>query len=72
MPSATGPCTMETRKEFAEAQVRKFLSVLFANRARRHLKTLAEIYGWSPEMLVEYEQRFIKPADVVPIFKLSS
>lgn len=59
---------METRKEFAEAQVRKFLTVLFAHRARRHLKTLAEIYDWSPAMLAEYEQRFISPAHMVPTF----
>lgn len=68
MPLATGPSTMETRKEFAEAQARKFLTVLFAKRARRHLKALAEIYGWSHAMLAEYEERFIKSADVVPIF----
>jgi len=55
-------------QEFADAQMRRFLTVLFVTRAKRHLKTLADLYGWSPEMCAEYEQRFIKPAEFVPRF----
>ena len=61
--------TMETADEFAEAQVRRFLTVLFVTRAKRHLKALADLYGWSPELLAENEQRFIKTSDFVPIIK---
>lgn len=60
--------TMETRDQFMTAQVRKFLTVLFVLRSRRHLKTLAEHYGWSPATLEEYEARFIRVADCVPHF----
>lgn len=59
---------METPHEYAEAQVRRFMTVLFVNRAKRHLRTLAELYGWSPETLATNEQRFIRVADHVPIF----
>ena len=59
---------METPKEYAEAQVRRFMTVLFVTRAKRHLRTLAELYGWSPETLAANEQRFIRVADHVPIF----
>ncbi len=59
---------METPKEYAEAQVRRFMTVLFVTRAKRHLRTLAELYGWSPETLTMNEQRFIRIADCVPIF----
>jgi hypothetical protein len=59
---------METNAEFAEAQARKFMTVLFYNRARRHLKTMAALYGWSPETLQEHEQRFLRPSDAVPIW----
>jgi len=59
---------METAEEFAEGQVRRFLTVLFTMRAKRHLKTLADLYGWSPELLAENESRFIKTAACVPAF----
>ena len=59
---------METSKEYAEAQVRRFMTVLFVNRAKRHLRTLAELYGWSPETLATNEQRFIRVGDCVPVF----
>ena len=57
---------METNAEFAESQVRKFITVLVHNRARRHLKVLADLYGWSPETLAAHEQRFLRPGDFVP------
>jgi len=44
------------------------MTVLFTERAKRHLKTLAVEYNWSPQMLAEYEARFIKPIDFVPLF----
>jgi hypothetical protein len=59
---------METRDEFAEAQVRRFLTVLFTNRARTHLRALAAAYEWTPEQLSAYEQRFIQPAQMVPVW----
>jgi len=59
---------METPAEAAEAQVRQFLMTLFIARAKRHLKTLSVVYGWSPEQLAEYEDRFIKTGDFVPVF----
>ena len=59
---------METRNEFAEAQVRRFLTVLFTTRARTHLRTLAAVYEWTPEQLAAYEQRFIQPASNVPVW----
>jgi len=59
---------METRDEFAEAQVRRFLTVLFTTRARSHLRTLAAAYEWTPEELAAYEQRFIQPAQLVPLW----
>jgi hypothetical protein len=55
-------------EEEAESQVRRFLTVLFVARAKRHLKALSVIYGWSPETLAEYEDRFIKTAEFVPVF----
>ncbi len=59
---------METPHEYAESQVRRFMTVLFVTRAKRHLQTLAELYGWSPETLAANELRFIRVADHVPIF----
>jgi hypothetical protein len=59
---------METAQEFAEGQVRRFMTVLFVARAKRHLKALAELYSWSPEQLADYETRFIKPAAFIPQF----
>lgn len=59
---------METPREYAESQIRKFMTVLFVTRAKRHLKTLADLYGWSPETLEANEQRFIRIGDHVPIF----
>jgi hypothetical protein len=52
--------------EYSESTVRRFLTVLFTLRARRHLRTLAELYGWSPEQLADAEVRFIRP--IVPRF----
>jgi len=57
---------MLTTDEFTDSQVRRFLTVLFTLRFKRHLKALADLYGWSPEMLAENEARFIKPANCVP------
>jgi hypothetical protein len=51
-----------------EAQVRRFMTVLFVARAKRHLKTLAELYGWSPETLASHEEEFIKIAEFVPVW----
>jgi hypothetical protein len=45
--------------EFAESQVRRFLTTLFMTRARYLLARMADIYGWSPATLAEYEARFI-------------
>lgn len=59
---------METQEDFTKAQVRKFLTVLFVNRARRHLKTLAEHYGWSPDTLETHTARFIQVGNCVPHF----
>ena len=59
---------METPREFAEGQVRRLLTVLFISRARRHLRTLATAYGWSPETLAANEARFIRNADFIPRF----
>ena len=52
-----------------EAQVRRFMTVLFVTRAKRHLKTLAELYGWSPETLAAHEEEFIRVAEFVPVFQ---
>jgi hypothetical protein len=52
---------METPREFADSQIRRFMTVLLTARAKRHLKTLAELYGWSPETLAAHEERFIRP-----------
>jgi hypothetical protein len=60
---------METAEEYATAQVRRLLTVLFVSRAKRHLQALAELYGWSSEQLTEAEQRFIKTPEFVPIFR---
>jgi hypothetical protein len=59
---------MQTRDEFTEAQIRKFMTVLFVTRARRHLKTLSELYSWSPEELAAHEARFIRVSECVPHF----
>lgn len=59
---------METPQEFAEGQVRRFMTVLFVARAKRHLKNLSELYGWTSEQLAEHEARFIKPAAFIPKF----
>jgi hypothetical protein len=63
---------METHKEFAESQIRRLLTVLFITRAKRHLKTLAELYEWTPEMLAAYEAQFIKLGEFVPVWRPSS
>jgi hypothetical protein len=57
---------MEPPQEYAPTQIRRFMTVLFIERAMSHLKVLAVEYGWSPEKLVEYETRFIKHSDLVP------
>jgi hypothetical protein len=62
---------METADELADGQIRRFLTSLFVARARRHLKTLAALYDWSPTTLAEYEQRFIKTIDCVPRWSTS-
>lgn len=59
---------METTREFAESQARRFMTVLFVARARRHLRTLAGLYGWTPETLAAHEARFIKTENTVPRF----
>ncbi len=59
---------METADEMAEGQVRRFLTSLFVARKRRLLKTLAALYGWSPEELAAHEDRFIKIQESVPLF----
>jgi hypothetical protein len=58
----------QTPSEIALSQTRRFFTVLFTVRAKRHLKTLADHYGWSPDVLANYEQRFIRVADMVPLF----
>ena len=57
---------METPQDSASTPIRRFLTFLFIERARSHLKTLAVEYDWSPERLLEYESRFIKQAELVP------
>lgn len=58
-------------KEYRAAQVRRVLMALFTARARRHLKTLAEEYKWSPETLAAHEERFIVPAKFLPVWDKS-
>jgi hypothetical protein len=60
--------TLIQPREYAETSVRRFLTVLFTYRARRHLRTLAEHYGWTPEQLAEYENRFVRAAFMTPRF----
>jgi hypothetical protein len=60
--------TLITPREYAETSVRRYLTVLFTMRARRHLRILAESYGWTPEQLTEYENRFIRAAYMTPRF----
>jgi hypothetical protein len=57
----------ETAEEFRQRLVRRFLTVLFIIRAKRHLKTVAEAFGM-PERQQEYETQFIKDAEMVPRF----
>lgn len=57
---------MESPHEYAETEIRKFMTVLFIERAMSHLKTLANEYGWSPEKRLEYETRFIRHRDLLP------
>jgi hypothetical protein len=59
---------MESADEFAEAQVRRFWMTLIIQRKRRHLKALAALYSWSPELLASYEERFIQTGDCVPVW----
>jgi len=58
---------METADEFAESQIRRFMTTLIVNRRKQLLKLLAEFYGWNPETLALYEDRFIKTGECVPI-----
>ena len=57
---ALQPFTMQTIQEFSESQVRRFFTVFFTVRAKRHLRTLADQYGWSAETLAAYETRFLR------------
>lgn len=57
---------MSVVTEYSESQVRKFMTMLMTLRAHRHLKSLAVLYNWTPEMVLEYEQRFIHTADMIP------
>ena len=57
---------MNALTEYSESQIRKFMTMLFILRAKRHLKSLAVLYNWTPEMQAEYEQRFIHTADMIP------
>lgn len=66
--STTTASIMETADEMAEGQVRRFLTTLFVARKRRLLKTLATLYGWSPEELAAHDERFIKIPESVPLF----
>lgn len=59
---------MESYDEYANGAVRRFLTHMFVLRARRHLNTLAAHYGWTPEKLREYEERFIRTTEFVPVF----
>ena len=60
--------TLIQPREYAETSVRRYLTVLFTQRARRHLRVLAEHYGWTPEQLAEYESRFVRAAYMTPRF----
>lgn len=53
------------------ATLRKFLTTLLVKRAQRHLKTLAVLYGWTPEELAANEERFIKPGDIAASLALN-
>lgn len=57
--------------EYETAILRKFLTALLMKRAQRHLKTLATLYGWSPEELAAHEERFIKPGDIAAALQLN-
>jgi hypothetical protein len=57
--------------EYDISMVRKFLTALLVRRAQRHLKTLATLYGWSPEELALHEEKFIKPGDIAATLKLN-
>jgi hypothetical protein len=57
-----------SRKDFAEATVRKFMTVLFIQRAKRHLAVLAAQYKWTAAELEENERRFIQDHKFVPVF----
>jgi hypothetical protein len=59
---------MQSQQEYSEGQIRRFMTILFVARAKRHLKTLAEVYGWTPAQLTEYEERFIKIGEHVPVW----
>ncbi len=61
-----------SKQEYADSQIRRMLTLLFTKRAKRHLKTLADSYGWSEELLAEYEERFIKPAELTPLFLMKN
>jgi hypothetical protein len=61
---------MQTTQEFAESQVRRFFMVFFTIRAKRHLRTLADHYGWSSETLAANEQRFLRAPFTTPQIRL--
>lgn len=54
--------------EFREAYIRKFFTLLFANRARSYIRMLGEKYGWTEGQMVSYMDEFITPCEHVPIF----
>lgn len=59
---------MEPRVDYVESQLRKLMTILFVERARRHLRSLSILYGWTPTQLAEAETRFICVANFVPVF----
>lgn len=59
---------MESRTEYVTSQLRKLMTILFVERAKRHLRTLASAYGWTPEQLAKAETDFIRVAEFVPVF----
>jgi hypothetical protein len=58
-----------SHEEYRESQLRRFLTVFFMIRARRHLRTLATLYKWSPEHLAAQEARFLRQADFTPVMQ---
>ena len=59
---------MESSAEYATSQLRKLMTILFVERAKRHLRSLANLYGWTAQELTDAEARFIMTRDFVPVF----